>query len=155
MKRSGSQKVLLVLSILSIIGAIIWVLTAVFGFFGSGVISALDPSEAESLISETGVSQGDASGMMFGIGIGALLSAAVGIIEGVLGIMASNYASKIGPVRFLVICQLVLTVAGVVLDLVSGSKQFTELSSEFVSIVLNVFMLWICNNIKNQATAQA
>ena len=48
-----------------------------------------------------------------------------------------------------------LTVAGVVLDLTSGSKQFTELSSEFVSIVLNVFMLWICNNIKNQATAQA
>ena len=155
MKRSGSQKVLLVLSILSIIGAIIWVLTAVFGFFGSGVISALDPSEAESLVSETGVTQGDASGMMFGIGIGALLSAAVGIIEGVLGIIASGDASKIGPVRFLIICQLVLTVAGVVLDLTSGSKQFTELSSEFISLILNLFMLWICNNIKNQAAAQA
>ena len=48
-----------------------------------------------------------------------------------------------------------LTVAGVVLDLTSGSKQFTELSSEFISLILNLFMLWICKNIKNQAAAQA
>ena len=155
MKRSGSQRVLLILSILSVIGAIIWVLAAAFGFFGSGVISSLDPTEAESLVSEAGISQGEASGLLLGIGIGGLLSALVSLIEGILGIIASKDATKIGPVRFLIICQLVLTVAGIALDLFSGSKQFTELGGAFTGLILNLFMLWICNNIKSQAAAQA
>ena len=48
-----------------------------------------------------------------------------------------------------------LAVAGIALDLFSGSKQFTELGGAFTGLILNLFMLWICNNIKSQAAAQA
>ena len=153
MNRSGSQKVLRVLSILSIIGAIIALLASILSFAGGGFVGSLSPEQAASLTTETGVTQENATVMLLGLGFGGIISAIIGFIEGILGLRASNDATKIGPVLILTVISVVLGVVGILLDMTVGGQQLSQQSSDFISLFVNCFMLWICNNIKRQANA--
>lgn len=153
MERSTSQKVLLVISIISIIGAVFALLAGIVGIFGSGFIGAMSSGEAASLIEETGMTQGDLSGILMGLGFGGILTAVIGVIEGVLGIRASKDATQIGPVWFLAIASVVLSVIGLVLDVFVNHKPFGEMGSQLFSLAWACLTLWICYNIKQQANA--
>lgn len=151
MKRSGSQKVLYVVSIFAIIGGVATMLMSIMAFLGGGFIQSLAPAEVASLVAETGLSQIEASGLMIMLGIFALIGAIIGVIKGVLGIRASKDASKIGPARFLAIASLVLSIVGTVMGAINGNIELSGIITDFLSIAFGIFMLWICNNIKEQA----
>lgn len=153
MERSTSQKVLLVISIISIIGAVFALLAGIMGIFGGGFIGAMSSGEAASLIEETGMAQGDLAGILMGLGFIGIITAIVGMIQGIFGIRASKDATQIGPVWFLAIVSVVLSAIGLALDVFVNHKPFGEMGSQLISLAWSCLTLWICYNIKQQANA--
>ena len=150
MERSGSQKVLLVISILNIIGAVLGILMGIMMITGGALVGAVDSSEAASALAGSGLTQGELSGLA---GIGGIVMLVAGVIElilGILGVRAANDNQKIMPVWIVAIVELVLCIIGLIVIIVNGSFS-TQGASTIVSLVFAGFTMWIANNIKTQA----
>ncbi|MBE6473150.1 MAG: hypothetical protein E7Z99_06180 [Coriobacteriaceae bacterium] len=150
MQRSGSQKVLLVLSIIDIIGAALMLLAGLAVMLGGAAIGAVDPMEASAALEGTGVTQGQA-GMLVGIGgFFIIIGGAVELIMGILGIRAANDNQKIMPVWVLAIISLIFSVIGLI-SAIAGGTFATQGASAIVSLIIAGLMMWIANNIKQEA----
>ena len=152
MERSGSQKVLRIVSIISIIGGAFTFFGGIMALVGGGLLGSASPSEISSLTADTGMAQSELTSLAVGLGIVALVTATLYIIEGVLGLRAAKDATKIGPMRMLVIVSLVLAVAGAALDLLFGNIGTQVMINDVAEMAWSGFMFWICNNIKKQAS---
>ena len=150
MERSGSQKVLLVISILNIIGAVLGILMGFLMITGGALVGAVDSSEAASALAGSGMTQGELSGIAGIAGIVMLVAAVIELILGILGVRAANDNQKIMPVWIVAIVELVLCIIGLIAMLVNGSFS-TEGASTIVSLIFAGFTMWIANNIKVQA----
>ena len=150
MERSGSQKFLLVISIINIVFAVLGILAGIMGVLGGAVFGAADPQEVASTVAETGVTQGEASGLVVGVFLLVLLASAVELVVGILGVRAANDNQKIMPVWVLAIIDVILYVVGLVIVIVNG-----DFSSQGVSYILSlafaILLFWVANNIKQQA----
>ena len=151
MERSTSQKVLLVLSILTIIGGVIALFGALFFSFGAGMLATAPASETAELTAETGLGSSELAGMVGSLGIFTALGAIVDFIEGILGIRAANDNQKIKPVYYLSIISLVISAIGLIMTLVNGKVDASSLGTSIGSIVLSALMVWLANNIKKEA----
>lgn len=150
MQRSGSQKALLVLSILNIIGAVLALLGGLALMMGGAVIGTVDSSEAAQALAGSGVSQGELGILASLAGFVVLLAGVIELIMGILGVRAANDNQKIMPVWVLAIISLVLNAIGLISTIATGSFG-SQGSSYIVSLILAVLMMWICNNIKREA----
>ena len=150
MQRSGSQKVLLVLSILNIIGAVIMLLSGLLVMMGGTLFGAVNPVDAATALEGSGLTQGQASALA---GVGGLLVIIAGIVElvlGILGVRAANDNQKIMPVWVLSIIQLVLCALSLISAITSGSFGSKGISA-IISLIIAVLIMWIANNIKKEA----
>lgn len=131
MQRSGSQKFLLVISILNLVlNGLAIVATLVLGTFAASQ-------------DVTGGAVGIASYLV-------IVTSCVSILMGILGLRAANDATKIMPVWILAIIDLVCTVLALVLALINGS--FGDNAANLIGgLVGSGLMFWIANNIKQQA----
>ena len=131
MQRSGSQKFLLVVSILNIV------------FNGLAIIATIALGTFAASQDITGGAVGIAAYFV-------IVTSVLSMLEGILGLRAANDASKIMPVWILAIIGLVASVAACILSLVNGTfgDNVTNLIS---SLVGSGLMFWIANNIKQQA----
>ena len=150
MQRSGSQKALLVLSILNIIGAVIILLMGLGLMLGGAFIGAADPAEVTASLAGTEISQGEA-GVLAGIaGLVIVFAGVIELILGILGIRASNDNQKIMPVWVLAIIQLVLSALSLITTITGGSFS-TQGASTIISLIFAALIMWIANNIKKEA----
>ena len=146
MERSGSQKALFVISILNIIGGGISILFAIMTGVAGGMVGAASSAQ----LVEAGVdssTQALAAGGLTIITLIAIISGAIGLIEGILGVRAANDNQKIMPVWVLAIIGLVFSVISIIMAIVQGNFQLSSL----VGLVLSGLMFWIANNIKTEA----
>ena len=146
MERSGSQKALLVISILIIIGGAIAILFAIMTGVAGGMVGAASSAQ----LAEAGVDssmQAVATGGLTIITIVSVVSGAISLIEGILGIRAANDNQKIMPVWVLAIIGLAFSVIGIIMSIVNGGFQ----ASSLVGLALSGLMFWIANNIKTEA----
>lgn len=150
MQRSGSQKALLVLSILNIIGAVLALLSGLAMMMGGALIGAVDSSEAAAALQGTGVTQGEIGVVAALAGFMVIFGGIVELIMGILGVRAANNNQKIMPVWVLAIISLVLNAIGLVAAIVNGSFA-TQGVSYILALILAVLMMWIANNIKREA----
>ena len=150
MQRSGSQKFLLVISIINIVFAVLGILAGIAGVLGGAFVGAADPQEVSSALSETGLTQGEASGLVVGVFLFVLLASAVELIVGILGVRAANDNQKIMPVWVLAIIDVALYVIGLISVIVNGSFSSQGLSS-IIGLAFAVLLFWVANNIKKQA----
>ena len=150
MERSGSQKVLLVLSILNIVVAVLGLIVGIMAIAGGALFGAVDSSEAASALQGTGATQGEVAAGVSLAGLFLLIACAVELLEGILGVRAANDNQKIMPVWIVAIVELVLCIIGLIAMLVNGSFS-TEGASTIVSLIFAGFTMWIANNIKVQA----
>ena len=150
MQRSGSQKALLVLSILNIIGAVLALLSGLAMMMGGALIGAVDSSEAAAALQGTGVTQGEIGVVAALAGFMVIFGGIVELIMGILGVRAANNNQKIMPVWVLAIISLVLNAIGLVAAIVNGSFA-TQGVSYILALILVVLMMWIANNIKREA----
>ena len=150
MKRSGSQKALLVISIINIIFSVIALLGGLALMFGGALFGAVDSSEAASALAGSGMTQGEVS--VFA-GVGGLVIICSGVIQlilGILGVRAANNNQKIMPVWVFAIIELVMSSISLITTFTSGTFS-TQGGSAVFSLILAVLIMWIANNIKREA----
>lgn len=150
MERSGSQKFLLVISIINIIFAVLGILAGVVGIMGGAFFGAADPQEVASTLADAGVTQGEASGIVVGAFLFVLLASAVELIVGILGVRAANDNQKIMPVWVLALIDVILYVVGIIVAIVNGDFS-AQGFSYILSLAFAVLLFWVANNIKRQA----
>ena len=150
MQRSGSQKVLLVLSIISIIVAVIGILFGIMKMLGGALLGMVPADEAASALSESGLTQQEAGAFAGLAGFIVLIGCVIELIVGILGVRAANDNQKIMPVWVLAIIELILSAISLGSVVANGSFSSNGLSA-ILSLVIAVLMLWIANNIKREA----
>ena len=150
MERSGSQKFLLVISIINIVFAVLGILAGITGIMGGALFGAVDTQEVSSALSGTGVTQGEASGIMVGAFLLVFIASIFELLVGILGIRAANDNQKIMPVWVLALIEVILYAIGIIVTIVNGSFGTDGLSS-ILSLVFGILIFWVANNIKKQA----
>ena len=149
MQRSGSQKALLVISIITIIFAVIGLIVSVMAIAGGALFGTVDPSQAAGALDGAGATQGEVAAGVTLFGLVLLIACIVELIEGILGIRAANDNQKIMPVWVLAIIGIVISCIDGVALAIQG--QLTENPSIIASLIMSVWIFWIANNIKTQA----
>lgn len=143
MQRSGSQKVLKVISVIGIILGIISLIMALLLIVGGGLYAG----SGEVVEGMTTAEAGSAS--IFG-GLLMLLDGAVYLVEGILGLRAAKDNQKIMPVWYLATLGLALAVFSLVMGFFNGMDS-SQVASNIGSLVGSGLMFWIANNVKREA----
>ena len=150
MQRSGSQKVLLVLSIISVVVAILGIIASLMMMLGGSVFGMVDAQTANEALQGSGITQAEA-GVAFGIvGLIGVLAYVVQLIVGILGVRAANDNQKIMPVWVLALLQVILQVVSAAMTLMGGVGM-NAIVTTCVYVLIAVLVFWIANNIKREA----
>lgn len=149
-ERTGSQKILRVISIVQIIEAILLIVFGIMGVMGGAAIGVADPASVADLTAEAGMSQGDVGGMVAGVGISVIVSAFLSILIAVFGLRASNDVNKIMPAWIFSVIGLVGSCISLVMRAINGTLS-GSLLSVLLSLAIAVLTFWVCNNIKVEA----
>ena len=136
---SNSQKYINIVSILNIIGGVIFIILGIVGFVGKGAVT-----EA-ALIEQAGTA--DAPAMANAFLIGMIGSGVLSLITGILGVRAAKDATKVKPVLILSAISLAVVVIGLIGSIISGSFS----ASGLLELVAPGLMFWCANNVKKQA----
>ena len=144
MQRSTAQKILLVLSILAIIGAVLMLITSIMALVGGSLVA----SSGETFEGMTSV---EAGGLVMFFGVYMLIAGIVELIEGILGVRAANDHRKIMPVWVLAVIGLVCNIIGLILAVMSGQTDPSSVASALGGVVCSGLFLWLANTIKQEA----
>ena len=145
MERSGSQKALLVLSIIEIVGGIIALITGAMAFLGAGAVL----TDANT-VAGSGVTQDQAAGI-FVILSGVLIIEGIwSLLCGIFGVRAANDNQKIMIVWVFCLIGVIIAVVGIIAAIINGrfGNQFWSL---LWTLVGSGIMFFIANNIKKEA----
>ena len=146
MERSGSQKALKVISIIGIIGGILTLISAGIMLFGGGLLAGV----TDEVIVD-GMTNAEVGGMVGFAGAISLIAGLVYLIQGILGVRASNDFTKINPVWILAIIGIVFAVLSFISLFVNGEPvQMSEIVGGVASVAFAGLYFWIANNIKKQ-----
>ena len=141
-KTSGSQKYIKIVSILNIIGGAFYILIAILGFLGKGVVGD------EALIKEAG---GDSTAPA-AVNVFLIVMIVIGLfslIVGILGIRAANDPGKAGPLFKLACVSLGISVINLFVGIFGGNFSIHSL----IECVPPALMTWCSNNLKKQANS--
>ena len=141
-KTSGSQKYIKIVSILNIIGGAFYILIAILGFLGKGVVGD------EALIKEAG---GDSTAPA-AVNVFLIVMIVIGLfslVVGILGLRAANDPSKVGPVYKLAVISLAISVINLFVGIFGGNFSIYSL----IECVPPALMTWCSNNLKKQANS--
>lgn len=89
----------------------------------------------------------NASSAALALGVGTIVGGAINLLIGFLGLRGAKNPKKIGAFFVLCIIGLVLGVAGIVLNIVNGAFQWTNL----ISVVIVAVCTYLATAIKKQA----
>lgn len=123
---SGARKALKIMSILTIVMAIIQIITAGLIVFGSSFMVGMQEAKLDGTTVDVGVA-------LMGVGIMALVSSVVSLIVGILGVRGANDPTKIGPYKIIAIIGLVLCILQAAMFLFTG-----QIASYGISGVLSL-----------------
>ena len=138
---SGSQKYIKIVGILNIIGGAFYILIAILGFLGKGIVGD------EALIKEAGDSNAPAAVNVFLIVM--IIIGLFSLIVGILGIRAANDPAKVGPLFKLAVISLGISVINLFVGIFGGNFSIHSL----IECVPPALMTWCSNNLKKQANS--
>ena len=139
MDLAKSQKIVKIVGILDIIAAVLCLIGAI-GMFGLTGAAAMNAPNIDLDPQSLGI--GIASFVL--VGIFMLIGGVVDLLEGIFAIRASNDAKKVGPLWVLAIIGLILSL----ISLITSITQGQQVGSNVLSLVINVVMFYLANNIK-------
>ena len=146
MNRSGSQKVLLVISVINIVlGSLAMLLALMSGISGT-IVSVATPETLMQIGASTSDQTAAANGFN-AITFIAVVGGIIALVEGILGFRAAYDNQMIMPVWILAIAGIVFAVVSIIVSIVLGGFQVSSL----FSLAGPCLMFWIANNIKRQA----
>lgn len=153
MKLNDLQRMLKVLSILTIGGGIISILGALLlAAGGAAIVNGAANAELAELTAETGVDQLTITGIAVVTSVIAAIAGAVDLVCGILGLRAAKDPSKIKPVWILAIISLVFGVINAIGTLGTGVNA-SNIGAAIGSVVFAGLLFWVANSIKTQVNA--
>ena len=150
MERTSSQKVLRVIAIISIVFAVLGILAGALIGGAGGLIGTANPSDVAEMTSGTGLTQGQAAGIVGGLGIVAILASAIELIEGILCLRASNDSAKVKPAWIFSIISLGLNIVSIIWTAINGTLG-QNIGSTVAGLAIAGLIFYLCNNIKQEA----
>ena len=145
MQRSTSQKILKVISIISVVGAIIAIIGAVLMLAG-GILFA--QSGAEGVVE--GMTAAEAGASVAFAGYFTLVEGLICLLEGVLGLRAAKDSRKIMPVWIIAVIGLAAGIISLVMTVFRGGVDASQYGSLIGSVASSALMFWLANNIRKQ-----
>ena len=145
MQRSTSQKILKVISIISVVGAIIAIIGAVLMLAG-GILFA--QSGAEGVVE--GMTAAEAGASVAFAGFFTLVEGLICLLEGVLGLRAAKDSRKIMPVWIIAVIGLAAGIISLVMTVFRGGVDASQYGSLIGSVASSALMFWLANNIRKQ-----
>ena len=145
MQRSTSQKILKVISIISVVGAIISIIGAVLMLAG-GILFA--QSGAEGVVE--GMTAAEAGASVAFAGFFTLVEGLICLLEGVLGLRAAKDSRKIMPVWIIAVIGLAAGIISLVMTVFRGGVDASQYGSLIGSVASSALMFWLANNIRKQ-----
>ncbi len=139
-----AQKILRVIAILSIIGAVITMILAGILLFSGGYYSA-NGTEIDGM---TAVEAGVSVAM---VGVITLVEGIISLLEGILGLRAAKDNKKIMPVWILSIIGLAGAVISGLTTVFGGGADASAYGTVVGSLVGSGLMFWLANTIKQEA----
>ena len=134
---SNSQKYIKIVSILNVISGALYVVFALLAVLGVGL--------AGDAMSQMEEAPSNAAIAAF---IGSLLvSGAITLVAGILGLRAAKDASQIKPVFKLALVSFVITLINVILGAVGNNLDLGQV----MELVAPALMLWCSYNVKKEA----
>ena len=153
MKLNDLQRMLKVLSILTIAGGVISILGALLlAAGGAAIVNGAANAELAQLTAETGVDQLTVTGIAVVTSVIAAIAGAVDLVCGILGLRAAKDPSKIKPVWILAIISLVFGVINAIGTLGTGVNA-SNIGAAIGSVVFAGLLFWVANSIKTQVNA--
>ena len=149
MQPSGSQTGLKVISILDIIGGVFIALSA-FMMLAGGAIIGTDPNAAAEAAAEIGMEASTVVGIATWVGVMLLVSAAITLITGILGLRAAKDNQKVKPVWIISIIALVFAVISFIMTITGGGDS-GSIGSSLGGLVMPAITFWLANNVKKEA----
>lgn len=138
---SGSQRILKIISIILIVWSIAVMLFGAIIAAGSAV-----PGISGETMNVDGTVV-DMASMAITLGVTTIASGAVDLVIGLLGLRAAKNPHKSGLFFVICIIGLVLSLIGVVLDVMQASFQWADL----VSLVIIAVCTYLASSIRKQA----
>lgn len=139
---SGARKALKVMSILTIVMAIIQIVTAALIVFGSSFMVGTQEAELNGSTVDVGVA-------LMGVGVMALVSSVVSLVVGILGVRGANDPSKIGPYKVIAIIGLALCVIQAAASLFTGQIASFGISG-LLSLVFMAVLVFLAFKIEKE-----
>ena len=153
MKLNDLQRMLKVLSILTIAGGVLSILGAlVLAAGGAAIVNGAANAELAELTAETGVDQLTITGIAVVTSVIAAIAGAVDLVCGILGLRAAKDPSKIKPVWVLAIISLAFGVINAIGTLGTGISA-SNIGAAIGSVVFAGLLFWVANSIKTQVNA--
>ena len=146
MQRSGSQKALLVLSIIEIVFAILALVAGFASGVLTGMVAGTNPLDVGLTSNEIAMG-GAALGILT---VAIIISAIWSLLCGIFGIRAANDNQKIMIVWVFTLIGVILGVVGIIAAIVNGSFG-SQAASLIISLIIDGILFWIANNIKREA----
>ena len=147
MERSGSQKVLRILSIIEIIGAILIIAVGLAGYMaiaGAGLVANTGDAELNSMVT------GASGGIGFALFILTVIIGGWSLLCGIFGLRAANDNQKIMIVWVFLLIGMIIELIAAAMAIMNGFMDSSFLSVAG-ALIWSVFMFWIANNIKKEA----
>ena len=138
MSLEKSQKIVKVLGILSIIGAVIGFLLAL-SMLGVGGLSVFNVNESASDEVFMGI------GLFLVLGIVTLVGSVFGLLEGIFSLKAAKDAAKAQPLWVISLISLVLDALSVIATLTNGGENVL---TDIFTLAISAFTFYLANNIK-------
>lgn len=147
MQRSGSQKALLVVSIIEIVCAAIVLILGIVSLAGIGAVSSMTVDSDP----QTNAMVQAAAGSVFSIAtIVLLVSGGWSLFCGIMGVRAANDNQKIMFVWVMSIISVVFAVISLIMSIVNGTFGDNWVS-QILTLAVQCLMFWVANNIKQEA----
>ena len=138
MSLQTSKTILKIMGIIGIIFGIFGIIAAILILVGGGLLGAVVAADGTA---EAGVTVG---GVVVVVGIVALISAVVTLIEGICSFKASKDTSKIGPAWVFALIGIVFAVISLILAIVNNGS----IASSIFSVAINALVFVAANTIK-------
>ena len=147
MQRSGSQKALLVFSIIEIASAVFLLIGGILAATRAGVVGS------GALLGELTLKQrGEGTTLFVAAAILLVVLGVWSLLCGIFGIRAANDSRKITIMWVILLIGLILDVVAVTWSIVGGSFGHSP-ASLVLSLVFDIVLFWIADNIKREADA--
>ena len=147
MSLKTAKTLLKVMGILSIIGAVLGIIVAIAFLAGGGLLATNQELSAEVAAQVEG---GEQAGSLFIlVGIGALISAVIELLDGIFSVRASKDSAKWKPAWIFAILSLIASVITLIMGIIQNGAS--GIISNIVSIALAVLIFVAANTVKSDA----